>query len=140
MTLLGTVTLVAGLFFMAQPSHSVTQEAELAPQRYQALEKVDVEALDRLLSDNAEIVLNDLDIIQTKSEFLESMDDWAEAIKGGMIRTKTESVETGKITLSICYTFSSNQLLTEEVLIIDGGQIINNAQTEISDDCSDRGL
>ena len=48
---------------------------------FQALSPVDREVIAELLAENAQIELKDYDIVQTKEEFVESLDIWEDAIE-----------------------------------------------------------
>lgn len=57
---------------------------------YQALSPVDREIISVLLSDDAEIELKDYEIVQTKQQFINSLDSWEDAIEDGSIRFKSD--------------------------------------------------
>jgi hypothetical protein len=109
---------------------------------YQSLEAADAEALGVLLTDDAVITLQDLDISQNKSEFLSSMDDWVDAIEGGSISHKmaeagNAEADTNEIKVTVCYRFKANEQLNTEAFIVENGQIKSSTQTKIADSCAD---
>lgn len=106
---------------------------------YQALSSVDHDVISNLLSDEAVIELQDYDIVQSKSEFISSLDSWEDAIEGGSIKFRMkDNISSDKTTTAIvCYTFSSNQLMTEETFKFSDEKIMNSVQATIAEDCND---
>lgn len=102
---------------------------------YGALLKADRVVLAELLSDDARISLDDLDIVQTKQEFLESMDEWESAVAGGAIRHRLEKEEDGVSTVLVCYDFPNNRMLMQETFAITEGRITASSQAEVADNC-----
>lgn len=104
---------------------------------YQALGEVDRSMLDNVLTDDARIDLRDLGIVQTKAEFLDSLDAWAEANKDAEILTRSGK-ETGSpdtVAVEVCYRFPSNELLIEETFELAGEKITQSVQQQISESC-----
>lgn len=105
---------------------------------YQALLPVDRDTISSLLTDDAMVELKDYDIVQSKSEFIDSLDSWEEAIEGGSFRFKMKDGNSDKFTTAVvCYTFSSNELMTEETFKFSDGKIMNSVQVTIAEDCID---
>ena len=117
------------------PALGSEAENALVERWYTALEKIDRAAFGNLLADSAKVTLGDLDIIQTKAEFIVSLDEWQDAMKGATIRHAVDSDEEGLITVSVCYKFSDNESLTREVFAFEGGKIISSEQETIADTC-----
>jgi hypothetical protein len=113
------------------------QDAEgFANRWFAALEVADAEALGALLDDDATIVLNDLGVTQTKAEFLDSMDDWRDAIAGGRIsHAVTSGSIAGGLAVEVCYRFSSGMQLNREVFTFRDGRVLSSDQTRIGDNC-----
>ncbi len=82
---------------------------------YNALSSVDRAAIGALLDDDARITLGDLDIEQNKSEFIQSLDEWEDAMRGSTLRHNIESDSGGLVTVLVCYSFPDNESLTREV-------------------------
>lgn len=104
-------------------------------QYYAALQSADAGALAPLMAPKAEIILEDLDIIQTRDEFLASMDDWKVAIEGGELRHAITKRSDGIITVEVCYDFTDNNILVQERFTLNGGLITRQTQTQLDDDC-----
>ncbi len=102
---------------------------------YDALLRADRSALAELLSEDARISLDDLDIVQNKEEFLESMDEWESAVAGGTIRHRLEKEDDGVATVIVCYDFPGNRMLMQETFAISEGRITAGSQAEVADTC-----
>jgi hypothetical protein len=103
---------------------------------YRALSSVDRAALGGLLADDARITLGDLDIEQNKTEFIASLDEWEDAMRGSTLRHAIQSDSAGLVTVLVCYTFASNETLTREVFGFAGALIRTSEQETVSDSCA----
>lgn len=105
---------------------------------YQALLPVDRDTISKHLTDDAVVELKDYDIVQSKSDFIESLDSWEDAIEGGSIKYKMKDLTPGgAMRTHVCYVFSSNELMTEEIFTFSNGKIMNSVQVTIAEDCHD---
>ena len=129
------IVALALLLLPLVPALGGEAEKALVERWYTALEKIDRTAFGDLMSGNAKVTLGDLDIIQTKAEFIASLDEWEDAMKGATIRHAVDSDEEGLITVSVCYKFSDNESLTREVFAFQGGKIVSSEQETIADTC-----
>lgn len=104
---------------------------------YQALSPIDRELISSLLLKDAVVELKDYDLVQNKSEFIDALDSWEDAIEGGSIRYKLKDMagDDGMAAV-VCYRFSSNQLMTEETFYFSDGKISKSIQITIADDCA----
>lgn len=103
---------------------------------YKALSSVDRAAIGALLADDARITLGDLDIEQNKAEFIASLDEWEDAMRGSTLRHAIQSDTGGLVTVLVCYTFADNETLTREVFGLSGGLIRTSEQETVSDSCA----
>lgn len=103
---------------------------------YAALQRADRQDLDALLAPEATISITDLDIIQNRSEFLDSLDEWQDAIAGGTIRHRVEAFNAANATVLVCYTFPNNAALVRETFTFAGLLVSTYAQTAVAEDCS----
>lgn len=118
----------------AAPFHVLAQQS-IIDRWYDALLKADRVALSELLADDATITLDDLDVVQTKAEFIASMDEWQTAAKGATIRHKIES-EVGDTTMVLaCYDFPGNDMTMREMFTMRDGRIVANTQSTVGDGC-----
>lgn len=114
---------------------AVRADDQVIERWYDALLRADRSALAELLSEDARISLDDLDIVQNKEEFLESMDEWESAVAGGTIRHRLEKEDDGVATVIVCYDFPGNRMLMQETFAISEGRITAGSQAEIADTC-----
>ena len=133
--ILGAIMFFSGTGYLAQMAMAQVTMPEPLTQWYEALRKSDAPALESLLGEDATIELSDLGIVQTKSEFLDSLDEWKEANDGAIILTKAEAVADTTATVDVCYSFPSNEMLIREVFTMDGAKITGSIQEQISETC-----
>lgn len=131
LSILGTgLLLSAGVAFP-----SFADEATVIERWYKALLIADRAGLSDLLSADARINLTDLGVVQTRQEFIASMDEWQAAAKGATIRHRLEKSEDGVSTVIVCYDFPSNDLLTQETFAVTGERITASSQATIAENC-----
>lgn len=106
----------------------------ISPDQPAELMKVNAAAL---LSLDAQIVLKDLGINQTGPEFLDSLDDWADAIKDGFVAHRIEDAKEGHVTVLVCYDFDESALMTREVFDLVEDQIVKSVQETVAENCDD---
>lgn len=109
----------------------------IADRWYSALASIDRVEIAGLLADNAKITLGDIDIEQTKVEFVASLDEWEDAMKGSTIRHFIESDENGVLTVLVCYKFPENESMGREVFSFADGKILTSNQETIAISCAD---
>ncbi|MAY62703.1 MAG: hypothetical protein CML29_10865 [Rhizobiales bacterium] len=137
------LTLIAGIAaFTLLPSPCpvfAQTEAPVLEKWYPALFAADAETLGSLLSNDAEIRLEDLGITQTKAEFLESLGAWKDSIEGAAFAWKLAAgapASATEATALVCYRFPSNELLTREVFTFAAGKITESVQTTEGESCA----
>lgn len=114
-----------------------TPQEALVEKWYQALAAIDRAAFEEIIADDALIALGDLDMEQTKTEFIESLDEWQDAMKGSSIRHKIEEAGPESVTVIVCYTFPDNETLGREVFRFENDRIKESVQSTIADNCTD---
>ncbi|MDX8478303.1 nuclear transport factor 2 family protein [Mesorhizobium sp. VK24D] len=103
---------------------------------YSALLAADRTGLSALLTDDARMTLEDLGVVQSKQEFIDSIDQWQDAVAGAAIRHRIEKSENGVTTVIACYDFPENDTLMRETFTVADGRITASTQTAIAQDCS----
>ena len=103
---------------------------------YSALLVADRTELTELLSDDVRMKLDDIGVVQTKQDFIASIDEWQGAVAGATIRHRIEKSENGETTVLACYDFPSNDMLMRETFTVAGGRITASTQTAVAQDCS----
>ncbi|RWF77353.1 MAG: nuclear transport factor 2 family protein [Mesorhizobium sp.] len=102
---------------------------------YAALLVADRTELSDLLADDVRIKLDDLGVVQTKQEFIASIDDWQGAVAGAEIRHRIEKTEGGVTTVIACYDFPNNDALMQETFAIADNRITASSQAAIAENC-----
>ncbi|RUY49672.1 nuclear transport factor 2 family protein, partial [Mesorhizobium sp. M7A.F.Ca.CA.001.13.2.1] len=90
---------------------------------YSALLVADRTELSDLLADDVRIKLDDLGIVQSKQEFIASIDEWKGAVAGAAIRHRIEKSEGGVTTVVACYDFPNNDMLMQETFAVTDNRI-----------------
>jgi hypothetical protein len=129
--------LAAVLVMFSSLAMAATPQEDLVEKWYAALVAIDRSAFEKIIADDALISLGDLDIEQTKKEFIESLDEWQDAMKGASIRHKIEEASADTISIIVCYTFPDNESLGREVFRFKGDQISESVQSTIGDTCAE---
>lgn len=105
---------------------------------YSALLAADSGKLGDLLSSEAEIRLEDLGIVQTRQEFLDSLDEWKDAIDGGSIDWRSDpdaADDEMRPAVLVCYRFPGNDLMTRETFTLSQGKVTGSVQTTLGESC-----
>ena len=102
---------------------------------YSALLVADRTELADLLADDVRIELDDLGIVQSKQEFIASLDEWKGAVAGAAIRHRIEKSEGGVTTVIACYDFPDNDMLMQETFAVANNRITAGSQTAIAENC-----
>lgn len=102
---------------------------------YSALLVADRTELADLLADDVRIKLDDLGIVQSKQEFIASLDEWKGAVAGATIRHRVEKSEGGVTTVIACYDFPDNDMLMQETFAVTDNHITASSQAAIAENC-----
>ncbi len=133
---------VSVVFAIALISHSFAQETVNEPEMsaevqawFVALTKVTHPGFKKLIAEDAKIELRDLGIIQTRQEFLDSLDEWEDATKGAILLTQMISSQDGVDIVRVCYRFKNNEQLNRETYHYTDGKITSVIQELIGKEC-----
>lgn len=102
---------------------------------YSALLVADRTELADLLADDVRIKLDDLGVVQSKQEFIASLDEWKGAVAGAAIRHRIEKSEGGVTTVIACYDFPNNDMLMQETFAVADNRITASSQAAIAENC-----
>ncbi|MDJ0612733.1 MAG: hypothetical protein QNJ29_03595 [Rhizobiaceae bacterium] len=102
---------------------------------YRALRDVDREAFQRVLADDARIILKEIQVIQSKGEFIESLDNWEEAAKDLSLTYDADRKGANEIVVEVCYRFASNTYANLEEFTILNDKIVLQTQEKLRDGC-----
>ena len=124
------------LLTVVTQTHAGDAHNTLIDRWYRALGTINRAEIADLLSNKATITLGDMDIQQSKTEFLASLDEWEDAIRGSTIRHTIESDQRGRLSMLVCYKFPHNERLTREIFIFEGSKILKSSQETVADSCA----
>jgi hypothetical protein len=102
---------------------------------YSALLVADRTELTDLLADDVRIKLDDLGVVQSKQEFIASIDEWQGAVAGAAIRHRIEKREAGVTSVIACYNFPNNDMLMHETFAIANDRITASTQKALAESC-----
>lgn len=102
---------------------------------YAALLDVNRETFDKIISDDARIILKELQVIQNKNEFIDSLDNWEEAAKDLSLSFHADRKGENEIVTQVCYQFESNAFTNLETFTIENGKIVLQVQEKLRDGC-----
>lgn len=129
--------LTAALLLLSSASFATADSQAIVEKWYTALTVIDRAAFETLLTDDAVISLDDLDTEQSKKEFIESLDEWQDAMKDATIRHKIETETRETISVLVCYKFPDNEIFGRETFRIVDDKITESVQTTIADSCAE---
>ena len=124
---------VAALLFSLIPARA--DDGAIIDRWYSALLVADRTELSDLLADDVRIELDDLGVVQSKQEFIASIDEWKGAVAGAAIRHRIEKTEAGVTTVIACYDFPNNDMLMQETFAVTGNRITASSQAAIAENC-----
>jgi hypothetical protein len=124
---------VAALLLSLTPAHA--DDGAIIDRWYSALLVADRTELSDLLADDVRIKLDDLGVVQSKQEFIASIDEWKGAVAGAAIRHRIEKSEAGVTTVTACYDFPNNDMLMQETFAVTGNRITASSQAALAENC-----
>lgn len=129
--------LAAFLFLMlCLPALAADNAKAVVEKWYAALALADSAAFEDMIANDAVITLNDLQTVQNKREFIDSLDEWQDAARGASIRHRIETEGPGAVSVLVCYTFPGNEMLNRETFRVAGGKVMESVQTAVSGSCA----
>ncbi len=134
----GTLGAVLAVFAtLTEFAHASDQGALPAPVVFwfQALRVTDRDVFAAVIAEDAVIELRDVGISQSKSEFIEALDQWETAAKGVVITPTLLEKRPRTVVLQVCYRFSGNDQLNREIFSFHYGQITGSVQEMIGEVC-----
>ncbi|MDG4876824.1 nuclear transport factor 2 family protein [Mesorhizobium sp. WSM4935] len=127
---------LAAALLLSTTVRASSDDGAIIDRWYSALLVADRTELSDLLADDVRMKLDDIGVVQTKEDFIASIDEWQGAVAGAAIRHRIEKSENGETTVLACYDFPSNDTLMRETFTVAGGRIIASTQTAVAQDCS----
>jgi len=142
MTLTMTLTFFVGSVISTSalsqsPDEIITEAPQEVERWFGALGSVNRRDFNELIADDTIIVLKDLGVKQSKSEFIAALDEWEKATRDANIVYRYESIDANSASVLVCYRFTSNEQLNLESFTYSNGQITGSIQEFKSVDCAD---
>lgn len=115
---------------------AIAENADLVSKWYSALKTSNQAMFQELLADDAVLNINPLEITQTKAEYIEALENWKEVAKDLTLIIKGIK-PTGETTVRamVCYKFTENSTLNEELFVFLDGKITNFSQKKRGEEC-----
>lgn len=138
MTVIRPLVLAVMMLGLAAPAGAQSGAHTVLDAWYAALFATDRAKLDTLLAADAEIVLEDIGITQTKPEFIGSLEEWADAIEGADLSWRLDADEPASASVAtalVCYRFANNEVMTRERFVFSDGQVRTSTQIPAGDAC-----
>lgn len=107
------------------PGAAHAQELTPAPvaKWYEALRAADRNGFAALIADGGEIDLRYSGLVQSRDEFIRSLDDWEQLAKEGKILTRQVSSSGTQAVVEVCYRFPDAEKMNRETFTLDGEKI-----------------
>ena len=133
--MLKTARLAALALIVMVPQGALAGPEETLRSWYTMLQSGSDARIGGLLADNAVIVLEDIGVEQSKAEFMDSLGEWKDAIKGGSVDWKLKKKTSDSATATVCYRFTSGPMMVREDFTFSGEQIVKSVQKQLGSDC-----
>lgn len=104
---------------------------------YAALMAADREKLGAMLSPDVKVRLLDLNVVQSKDEFIASLDEWQEAAAGATVKHRIVATDSDITTVLACYDFPANEVMVSETFRVVGNLLLENVQRTVAENCDE---
>ena len=121
--LLSLTILASGLIWAG-----TTQAQDVVGKWYEALKSSDRAAFAMILSDNAQIEVTSLGLVQSKSEFIDALDNWEDVAKDLELVVGDMSATSDGKSVVVCYRFASNSFTNRETFTLSEGKVGKQVQ------------
>ncbi len=102
---------------------------------YDALRTGDSAAFGQLIAADAVIELKASGIVQTREEFIASLDDWAELAAQGQMLVRPVSASENEAVAEVCYRFPGAERMNRESFTLADGKVTRLVQEEAGTGC-----
>jgi hypothetical protein len=104
---------------------------------YVALMAADQDKLGTMLSPDVKVRLLDLNVVQSKDEFIASLDEWQKAVAGATVKHRVVATDGDITTVLACYDFPANEVLMSETFRVVGNLLLENVQRMVAENCDE---
>lgn len=126
---------IAIIMLIALVSSANANDRSLVDQWYNALKASDRSAFEKILSEGAEIILKQLDVSQTKTEFIEALDNWENVAAGLELTYEAQNIDATGASAEVCYRFPASAFTNLEIFTFEGNRITQQEQQRLQDGC-----
>jgi hypothetical protein len=131
------VHLLAACAALLIPGAVLAQELTPPPvaKWYEALRAADRDAFAALIADGGEIELRYSGLVQSRDEFIRSLDDWEQLAKEGKILTRQVSSSETNAVVEVCYRFPDAEKMNRETFTLEGEKVMRVVEEEAAAGC-----
>jgi hypothetical protein len=104
---------------------------------YAALMAADQDKLAAMLSPDVKVRLLDLNVVQSKDEFIASLDEWQKAAAGAAVKHRVVATDSDITTVLACYDFPANEVLMSETFRVVDNLLVENVQRMVAENCDE---
>jgi hypothetical protein len=102
---------------------------------YVALMAADRQKLGAMMSPDVKVSLLDLNVIQSKDEFIASLEEWQKAVAGATEKHRVAAIDGDITTVLACYDFPANEVLMSETFRVVDNLLVENVQRMVAENC-----
>ncbi len=128
------IALLALACLLAVPAQA-QELPQIVSRWYDALRTGDSAAFGELVADAASIELKASGIVQTRDEFIASLDDWAQLATQGQILVRPVSATQNEAVAEVCYRFPGAERMNRETFSLADGKVTRLVQEEAGAGC-----
>ena len=115
--------------------NTIASDTSIVDKWYSALKTSNRTAFSTLIGEDAKIELKSLEIVQTREEFIDALDNWEDASGELTLIRKIKSVTETTASVEVCYRFPSNSFMNLETFEFADSQVFLQIQEKIKDEC-----
>ncbi|HSO46327.1 MAG TPA: nuclear transport factor 2 family protein [Rhizobiaceae bacterium] len=119
---------------LAVPAHA-QELPQIVSRWYDGLRTGDAATFGELIAEGASIELKASGIVQTRDEFIASLDDWAQLATQGQILVRPVSATPDEAVAEVCYRFPGAERMNRETFSLAGGKVTRLVQEEAGAGC-----
>jgi hypothetical protein len=90
-----------------------------------------------MLSPDVKVRLLDLNVVQSKDEFIASLDEWQKAAAGAAVKHRVVATDSDITTVLACYDFPANEVLMSETFRVVDNLLVENVQRMVAENCDE---
>jgi len=131
----GLFALLMPLILIACSDEQSSAKSETVDKWYAALKASDRSAFNEIMTEDAIIEIKALGIIQTKAEFIESLNNWEDIAKSLKLSHTVRKASDTSARVEVCYEFPSNSFTNTESFTLVNGKVTSQVQELLKEGC-----